>query len=103
MPCAWRCRLACQWGSEQVLPQYGRKFRPGFWKTVNIVVGDEINLDRFRKSQLTPTELNEATKVVMHEITELVAELRGEPAPATVWDPTEHGQSVTGNFKKESN
>ena len=92
-----------QWGSEQVLPQYGRKFRPGFWKTVNIVVGDEIDLDRFRKTQLTPAELNEATKVVMQEITQLVAELRGEPAPAAVWDPAEHGQSVTGNFKKEGN
>ena len=92
-----------QWGSEQVLPQYGSKFRPGFWKTVNIVVGDEIDLSAYRGRQLSPAELNEATKLVMHGITELVAELRGEPAPEQVWDPTEHGQSVTGNFKKEGN
>ena len=92
-----------QWGSEKVLPQYGAKFRPGFWKPVNIVVGDEIDLSKFRHKQLTPAELNEATQVVMREITTLVAELRGEPAPAEVWDPVEHGQKVTGNFKKEGN
>ena len=90
-----------QWGSEKILPQYGSKFRPGFWKKVDILVGDEIDLDRFRGRTLTPAELNEATQVVMKDITKLVAELRGEQAPARVWDPADHGQQATGNFKKE--
>lgn len=91
-----------QWGSEKVLPQYGAKFRPGFWKKVDIVVGDEVNLDAYRNRNLAHHELSEATAVVMSRITELVEQLRGEKAPdGSQWDPEEHGQSVTGNFKKE--
>jgi 1-acyl-sn-glycerol-3-phosphate acyltransferase len=91
-----------QWGSEKVLPQYGAKFRPGFWKNVDILVGDEVNLDAYRNRTLAHNELSEATAVVMSRITELVEQLRGEKAPdGSQWDPEEHGQSVTGNFKKE--
>ncbi len=89
-----------QWGSEQILPQYGSKFRPGFWKPVRILVGDEIDLNNYRKKQLNPAELNDATALVMQTITELVAELRGEKAPAGLWDPLEAGQTTSGNFKK---
>ncbi len=91
-----------QWGSEQILPQYGSKFRPGFWKPVNMIIGDEIDLSSFRKRQLNPDELNQATKVVMQTITELVEELRGEKAPLELWDPAKAGQTTSGNFKKAS-
>ena len=91
-----------QWGSEQILPQYGSKFRPGFWKPVNMIIGDEIDLSNYRKRQLNPDELNQATKVVMQTITELVEELRGEKAPLELWDPAKAGQTTSGNFKKAS-
>ncbi|MEO0060617.1 MAG: hypothetical protein RL343_235 [Actinomycetota bacterium] len=91
-----------QWGSEQILPQYGSKFRPGFWKPVNMIIGDEIDLSNYRKRQLNPDELNEATKVVMQTITQLVEELRGEKAPLELWDPAKAGQTTSGNFKKAS-
>ena len=91
-----------QWGSEKILPQYGAKFRPGFWKPVNILIGDEIDLSNYRKRQLNPDELNQATKVVMQTITELVEELRGEKAPLELWDPAKAGQTTSGNFKKAS-
>jgi len=89
-----------QWGSEVILPQYGSRFRPGFWKPVRILVGEEINLDNYRKKQLNPDELNEATKIVMQSITTLVEELRGQKAPLEQWDPTKAGQTTSGNFKK---
>lgn len=89
-----------QWGSEKVLNQYGSKFRPGFWKKVDILIGDEINLEAFRKKQLSPTELHAATAHVMKEITKLVEVLRDEKAPAEIWDPVTAGQTVTGNYKK---
>lgn len=89
-----------QWGSEVILPQYGSRFRPGFWKPVKVLVGDEINLDNFRKKQISPDELNEATELVMQRITELVEELRGEKAPIELWDPAKAGQPINGNFKK---
>ena len=89
-----------QWGSEKVLPQYDSKFRPGFWKKVRIIVGGEVDLDRFRKPNMTNLDVNAATEVVMRKITELVAELRGETPPAELWNPADHGQDKTGNFKK---
>ena len=90
------------WGSEQVLPQYGSKFRPGFWKPVRMIIGDEIDLAKYHKKQLGPAELNEATALVMQTITKLVEELRQEKAPADLWDPQAAGQTQTGNFKKAS-
>jgi 1-acyl-sn-glycerol-3-phosphate acyltransferase len=90
------------WGSELVLPQYGAKFRPGFWKPVNLVVGDEIDLSVYRGKKLTPAEVHEATELVMRTITELVAQLRGTVPPQELWDPANHGQAQHGNFKKNN-
>jgi hypothetical protein len=80
--------------------RYSSKFRPGFWKKVQILVGDEIDLAKYRKENLSPEELLEATELVMKSITVLVEQLRGEKAPAVLWDPVVMGQTVTGNFEK---
>jgi 1-acyl-sn-glycerol-3-phosphate acyltransferase len=88
------------WGSEQILPQYGSKFRPGFWKPVRLTVGDEIDLSAYRGKKLSPAEVHEATEIVMRRITELVSQLRGTVPPQQLWDPANHGQAETGNFKK---
>jgi 1-acyl-sn-glycerol-3-phosphate acyltransferase len=91
-----------QWGSEKIMARYSSRFRPGFWKKVSFIVGDEINLDRFRKSNPTPAEVLEATEVVMASITLLVEQLRCEKAPAKRWDPVAAGQATTGNFIKQA-
>jgi curli biogenesis system outer membrane secretion channel CsgG len=57
-------------------------------------------LNNYRKRQLNPDELSEATAQVMFSITDLVAQLRGLPAPKSLWDPAQAGQATTGNFKK---
>jgi hypothetical protein len=80
--------------------RYSSKFRPGFWKKVQILVGDEIDLAKYRKENLSPEELLEATEHVMRRITALVEQLRGEKAPATLWNPVAMGQATTGNFEK---
>lgn len=90
------------WGSEQVLSRYSSKFRPAFWKKVRFLVGEEIDLSQYRKKQLSPAELNEATEKVMRSITALVEELRGEKAPGELWNPVAMGQSETGNFLKQA-
>ncbi|MEN9753374.1 MAG: hypothetical protein RL670_1065 [Actinomycetota bacterium] len=89
------------WGAQDVLPRYGSKFRPGFWKRVDVLVGPEIDLSKYRKAQLTPAEVHEATDVVMRSITGLVEQLRGEKAPKELWNPEQKGQAVTGNFTKQ--
>jgi 1-acyl-sn-glycerol-3-phosphate acyltransferase len=91
-----------QWGSEKVMARYSSKFRPGFWKKVQFIVGDEIDLARFRKPNPTPAEVLQATDVVMDAITKLVEQLRGAKAPATRWDPVAAGQATTGNYIKKA-
>ena len=90
------------WGSEKIMPQYGSKFAPGFWKPVDVVVGDEIDLSRFRNKKLTTIEVHEATALVMTEITRMVEKLRGQIAPRELWDPIRAGQTETGNFNKKA-
>jgi hypothetical protein len=67
-----------------------------------VLVGDEIDLARFRKPNPTPAEVLEATEVVMSAITKLVEQLRGEKAPDRRWDPVAAGQAITGNFIKKA-
>jgi 1-acyl-sn-glycerol-3-phosphate acyltransferase len=88
------------WGSHHILPTYGSKFRPGFWKRVDVTVGNEIDLTEYRNKKLNPEQLNTATEKVMVEITHLVEELRGEKAPEKRWSPEQSGQATHGNFKK---
>lgn len=91
-----------QWGSEKIMARYSSKFRPGFWKKISFLVGNEINLDRFRKPNPEPAEVLEATEVIMVAITKLVEQLRGEKAPDRRWDPVAAGQATTGNFIKKA-
>jgi 1-acyl-sn-glycerol-3-phosphate acyltransferase len=88
------------WGAQDILPRYGSKFRPGFWKKVDLVVGDRIDLSKYQGKKLAPEDVAAATEIVMRSITDLVAGLRGETAPDTLWDPAQSGQSATGNFVK---
>jgi hypothetical protein len=43
--------------------------------------------------------LGQATELVMRHITAVLEELRGEPAPATRWDPAANNQKETGRFE----
>lgn len=89
-----------QWGTEEVAPQYTNEFKPSPFKKMRIIIGDEVNLDKFRGHKTTQEEQIEATQIVMKEITKLVEELRGEKAPDELFDPAKHGMAATGNFKK---
>ena len=88
------------WGSEKIMGQYSSVFKPGFWKPVRLLVGNEIDLSEYRNEQNSPAMVVQATEKIMWTITGLVEELRGEKAPAELWDPAEKGQAVTGNYKK---
>lgn len=90
------------WGDQEILPRYTSKLRPGFWKKVDLLVGDEIDLSKYRSAKLETKELTEATEMVMNKITELVAELRGESAPPVRFDPVANGIQAVGNFVKQS-
>ncbi|MFM6980498.1 MAG: lysophospholipid acyltransferase family protein [Micrococcales bacterium] len=89
------------WGDQEILPRYTSKLRGGFWKKVDLLVGDEIDLKKYRIGRMSTTELTEATEMVMNKITELVEVLRGEKAPAERFDPVANGMQAVGNFVKQ--
>lgn len=88
------------WGAQELFPRYAKGIKLFPRKHVNVLVGDPVDLDDLRGVPLTRTVLNEATERIMRAVTNDVAKLRSLPAPETLWDPTQHGQSSKGrNFE----
>ena len=88
------------WGTQHVLPRYGKKISLWPRKTITVKIGDPVDLSAFRGKGLDPKALTVATAVLMTEITKLLADLREEPMPAETWDPSQHSQSEIGRFEQ---
>lgn len=93
---------AGHWGVEKVLGNYSKKFRPNPFHTVRVKIGKPLYFKELEGKTLTTQEIADATDQVMHAISDIVGELRGEKPPKTLWDPTKKGQTETGNFRKKS-
>ena len=76
-----------QWGPQNVLGRYGKVFRPFPRKLVTVVAGPPVVLDDLYGRPLDTATLREATGRVMAAITALLEDIRGEKAPAEVFDP----------------
>ena len=70
-----------QWGPQEVMRPYSKEFKIWPRKTMHTLVGEPIDLDDLRKKKTTKAVLDEATDRIVHRITELLEELRGEKAP----------------------
>ena len=86
------------WGTQKLMPRYGKRIHLFPRKTIEVSVGEPIDLDKYRGRPLDQRVVTEATKELMDAITVLLVELRGEPAPSEQWDPSKHDQSETGRF-----
>jgi 1-acyl-sn-glycerol-3-phosphate acyltransferase len=75
------------WGAQRILP-YG-KFVPKFLprKTVKVLAGPPVDLSEFTAEPASSQVLRAATDKIMHDVTSLVAELRGETPPAEPYHP----------------
>jgi 1-acyl-sn-glycerol-3-phosphate acyltransferase len=90
---------AASWGAQRVLPRWSKRISLFPRKDVEVIIGDEVDLSRWKGKAGDGKALAEATEVVMQEITALVEQLRGERAPkGPRWDPAEHGQSEFGRI-----
>lgn len=87
-----------QWGAQDLLPRYGKISLWPLRKRMTVVIGEPVDLSAYRSKPKTPSALAEATTVVMDAIAELLAGIRGIPAPKERWDPTAHGQKETGRL-----
>jgi 1-acyl-sn-glycerol-3-phosphate acyltransferase len=89
-----------QWGAHHLLYPYAKK--PHLYPRTQITmkVGDPVPLDDLREQGRTRETINEATRRIMAALTDLVAELRHETAPAERFDPRRAGVRETGNPRK---
>jgi 1-acyl-sn-glycerol-3-phosphate acyltransferase len=85
-----------QWGAQELM--YGGELRfPKLLprKTLRFEAGDPVDLDDLRDQPVAAAVLIEATERIMDAITSLVADLRGEPAPAVRYDPRAEAERPT--------
>jgi 1-acyl-sn-glycerol-3-phosphate acyltransferase len=69
------------WGTNRVLDAYAKRFRPLPRKDVVVRCGTPIDLSAFRGRPVDGDLLREVTDRLMTDVRDLVAEVRGEPAP----------------------
>lgn len=89
------------WGSQEVMPAYGNGIHVFPRKTMRVVAGPPVDLADLVGRPSDTATLREATARIMADITRLLEGLRGQTAPQERWDPRKHGQSETGNFKRQ--
>lgn len=88
------------WGAQQIMGRYSKGL--SLWpprKRVTVVVGDPIDLSDLRERAHESSALIEGTTRLMNALADMLAEVRGEPAPAERWDPRSHEQSETGRYE----
>lgn len=78
-----------QWGAHEVVPPYAKekKVRLLPRKTLRVLAGPPVDLTEFYGQEPTPEVLRQITETIMLRVTEQLAELRGEPAPAALYNP----------------
>lgn len=86
------------WGTQQIMARYSKKINFFPRHTIDVKVGDPVDLSEFKGKPLDSKTLNAATTKVMDAITALLEDLRGEQAPKERWNPAEHNQTETGKF-----
>ena len=94
IPCA-------QWGAQEILPAYSKKLKLFPRTKVVVVAGKSLDFSKWYGRAEDPVALEEATAYVMSAITRLLEQLRGEKAPAEIFDPRKSHLPRTGNFKRE--
>jgi len=94
------------WGTQDILAPYSRRPHLLPRRTVQVLAGPPVDLTAFGTAGGTagraPTAevLRGVTDTILDAITALLVELRGGPPPQQRWDPRQHGQSRTGNFRR---
>jgi 1-acyl-sn-glycerol-3-phosphate acyltransferase len=85
-----------QWGPQDLLGRYSKRFRPIPAKKVIVLAGPPVDLTDLYERPLDAATLREATERVMAAITALLAEVRGETPPAQPYDMRRQGDPRKG-------
>jgi hypothetical protein len=89
-----------QWGAQNLLYPYTKKPHLFPRTKITMKVGDPVPLDDLQGQPQTTQVVGEATRRIMAALTDLVAEIRHEEAPAERFDPRKAGVRQTGDPKK---
>ena len=89
-----------QWGDQEILPPYSKFPRIFPRKRVTLICGDPIDISNWNGKVDDPQAMEAATKFVMNELTQMVANLRNEVPPTELFDIRKSDLPRTGNFKK---
>lgn len=76
-----------QWGANEVLAPYTKKPRLFPRKTHRVLAGPPVDLSAYYGKEPNAEVLREVTETIMTAVKDLLAEVRGEPAPAGLYDP----------------
>ncbi len=77
-----------QWGAHEVLAPYSRRLRLLPPKTMHVVAGEPVDLSDLVSEPITSALLLEGSARLTTAITDLLSQLRGEPAPTRPQEPT---------------
>ncbi len=89
---------SAHWGTQNLMPRYGKKIHPFPRKRITVIVGDPIDLSDFAGKTIDQKIVTEATDRLMSAISELLGRLRNETPPPERWDPSRNNQTETGKF-----
>jgi 1-acyl-sn-glycerol-3-phosphate acyltransferase len=88
-----------QWGTQKIMGRYQKGV--SLWplrKPVDVIIGDPVDISDLIGKEHDQAAVTLATARLMQAITELLEQLREEKAPATRWNPSDHGQKETGRL-----
>lgn len=93
IPCA-------QWGAAKILPPYSKY--PKLWPRTRVIVvaGKPLDFSRWYGMEADYEAMVAATDYAMAAVTSLLEGVRGEVAPAEIFDPHQSDLPRIGNFKK---
>jgi len=89
-----------QWGAQELLAPYGKVLHVFRHPLVHVWAGPPVDLTPWDGRPLDAVVLAEATNSILDAITGLLEQIRGEKAPADRWDPRQHQQPLTGDFRR---
>lgn len=84
---------AARWGTREILDGYAKKFRPFPRHDVITKLGEPIDLSAYRGKPVNAAVLREVTDLIMKRITELLADIRQQPAPSQAYQWRPSGKS----------
>ena len=78
---------AAHWGTQMLMARYGKKISIRPRPQIDVVVGEPLDLSAYRGKEISKELVDQLTNELMHAIQDLVASLRGETPPKTIFQP----------------